>query len=92
MRKIPLLIESEIKFPETDQALEEPNGLLAAGGSLSKETLLSAYKNGIFPWFENNSPIHVNGEGFTASSASDYPPMPKGVCTGKPMHFISARC
>ena len=49
MRKIPLLIESAIEFPEADQALEEPNGLLAAGGSLSKETLLSAYKNGIFP-------------------------------------------
>ena len=57
MRKIPLLIGSAIKFPETNQALEDPNGLLAAGGSLNKETLLNAYKNGIFPWFEDNSPI-----------------------------------
>ena len=57
MRKIPLLIESAIEFPETDQALEEPNGLLAAGGSLSKETLLSAYKNGIFPWFESDDDL-----------------------------------
>ena len=57
MRKIPLLIGSAIKFPQTNQALEDPNGLLAAGGSLSEETLLDAYKNGIFPWFEDNSPI-----------------------------------
>ena len=59
MRKIPLLIGSAIKFPETNQALEDPNGLLAAGGSLNKETLLDAYKNGIFPWFEDNSPIEI---------------------------------
>ena len=48
---------TSIKFPETSQALEDPNGLLAAGGTLSKETLLSAYQSGIFPWFEENSPI-----------------------------------
>ena len=48
---------TSIKFPETSQALEDPNGLLAAGGTLSKETLLSAYQSGIFPWFEDNSPI-----------------------------------
>ena len=57
MGKIPKLIGTSIKFPETSQALEDPNGLLAAGGSLSKETLLSAYEKGIFPWFEDNSPI-----------------------------------
>ena len=57
MRKIPLLVGSAIKFPSTNQALEDPNGLLAAGGSLTKETLLAAYKNGIFPWFEDHSPI-----------------------------------
>ena len=48
---------TSIKFPETSQALEDPNGLLAAGGTLDKETLLSAYQSGIFPWFEDNSPI-----------------------------------
>ena len=48
---------TSIKFPETSQALDDPNGLLAAGGTLSKETLLSAYQSGIFPWFEDNSPI-----------------------------------
>ena len=57
MGKIPTLTGTSIKFPETSQALEDPNGLLAAGGTLSKETLLSAYQSGIFPWFEDNSPI-----------------------------------
>ncbi len=57
MGKIPTLMGTSIKFPETSQALEDPNGLLAAGGTLDKETLLSAYQSGIFPWFEDNSPI-----------------------------------
>jgi leucyl/phenylalanyl-tRNA--protein transferase len=57
MGKIPTLMDTSIKFPETSQALEDPNGLLAAGGTLDKETLLSAYQSGIFPWFEDNSPI-----------------------------------
>ncbi|MDO6431593.1 leucyl/phenylalanyl-tRNA--protein transferase [Flavitalea sp. BT771] len=33
-------------------ALAEPDGLLAIGGDLSKERLLLAYRNGIFPWYE----------------------------------------
>ena len=45
------------EFPNTDAALEEPNGLLAAGGDLSPERLLSAYRQGIFPWFSDNQPI-----------------------------------
>lgn len=45
------------KFPDTEQALIEPNGLLAAGGSLEIDWLLTAYKNGIFPWFANDEPI-----------------------------------
>jgi leucyl/phenylalanyl-tRNA--protein transferase len=44
-------------FPEVDQALEEPNGLLAVGGDLSSERLLSAYRRGIFPWFSEGQPI-----------------------------------
>lgn len=44
-------------FPDTDSALEEPNGLLAAGGKLSTDWLLVAYRQGIFPWFSNNEPI-----------------------------------
>ncbi len=44
-------------FPDTSHALEEPNGLLAAGGKLSIDWLLVAYRQGIFPWFSKNEPI-----------------------------------
>lgn len=44
-------------FPHPDRALTEPNGLLAAGGDLSLERLLRAYREGIFPWYEAGQPI-----------------------------------
>jgi len=44
-------------FPPTNQALSEPNGLLAHGGDLSPETLLIAYAQGIFPWFTERQEI-----------------------------------
>ena len=44
-------------FPDTRCALSEPSGLLAAGGRLSVEWLLVAYRQGIFPWFGDNEPI-----------------------------------
>ena len=37
-------------FPPVEQALVEPNGLLAVGGDLSPGRLLDAYRRGIFPW------------------------------------------
>ncbi len=45
----------EVAFP--DVALSEPDGLLAVGGDLRPERLLSAYALGIFPWFDASSPI-----------------------------------
>jgi len=44
-------------FPPPELALEEPNGLLAAGGDLSAPRLLAAYAQGIFPWFSAEDPI-----------------------------------
>lgn len=44
-------------FPPTSRALADPDGLLAAGGDLSPERLLAAYRRGIFPWFDDNQPI-----------------------------------
>ena len=44
-------------FPIVSRALQEPNGLLAAGGDLSEARLLYAYRHGIFPWYENGQPI-----------------------------------
>ena len=45
------------KFPDPAYALEEPNGLLAAGGDLSPARLLNAYRQGIFPWYSDGQPI-----------------------------------
>ncbi|MCS6785651.1 MAG: leucyl/phenylalanyl-tRNA--protein transferase [Thiobacillaceae bacterium] len=44
-------------FPPVEQALAEPNGLLAAGADLSPARLLTAYRLGIFPWFNPGEPI-----------------------------------
>lgn len=44
-------------FPDTASVLAEPAGLLAAGGSLDVDWLLVAYRQGIFPWFDENEPI-----------------------------------
>jgi leucyl/phenylalanyl-tRNA---protein transferase len=44
-------------FPPVDAALDEPNGLIAAGGDLSPQRLLDAYRHGIFPWFGEGDPI-----------------------------------
>ncbi|SHG84085.1 leucyl/phenylalanyl-tRNA--protein transferase [Ferrimonas marina] len=44
-------------FPPPQQALQEPNGLLAIGGDLSPKRLVRAYRNGIFPWFNDGDPI-----------------------------------
>ena len=43
-------------FPPLERALREPNGLLAAGGDLSAERLLAAYRHGCFPWFQEGQP------------------------------------
>ena len=44
-------------FPPLSRALLEPNGLLAAGGELSAERLIDAYRNGIFPWYSADQPL-----------------------------------
>jgi leucyl/phenylalanyl-tRNA--protein transferase len=44
-------------FPRIETALEEPKGLLAVGGCLSVERLMNAYRQGIFPWFNEGEPI-----------------------------------
>jgi leucyl/phenylalanyl-tRNA--protein transferase len=44
-------------FPPAEQALEDPPGLLAAGGDLSPGRLLAAYRRGIFPWYSPGQPV-----------------------------------
>lgn len=44
-------------LPPIEQALDEPNGLLAAGGDLTPRRLIAAYRRGVFPWFAAGQPI-----------------------------------
>ena len=44
-------------FPPLAGAARRPNGLLAAGGGLSPDRLLDAYRRGIFPWFDRDDPV-----------------------------------
>lgn len=48
------ILDDDLWFPPVEDAL--PDGLLAAGGNLSAERLLLAYRNGIFPWFNDDEP------------------------------------
>lgn len=48
-------LSADLYFPPVTQSSAE--GILAVGGDLSVDRLILAYKNGIFPWFDNNEPI-----------------------------------
>ena len=55
MSRVPFLdrLQPDV-FPPVQSALEYPDGLLAAGGDLSPERLLAAYRRGIFPWYSGD--------------------------------------
>ena len=42
-------------FPPLEAA--SPEGLLAVGGDLNPDRLLSAYRQGIFPWYSDDQPV-----------------------------------
>ncbi len=46
------ILEDDLSFPPVH--LAEPDGLLAIGGDLTKDRILTAYKLGIFPWYEGD--------------------------------------
>lgn len=50
-------LDGDTPFPPVSGALEDPNGLLAAGGDLSIPRLLDAYRHGIFPWYSAGQPL-----------------------------------
>ncbi len=52
-----LLDADSPRFPNANSAAEEPDGLLAVGGNLNPLTLLAAYRQGIFPWYQDDDPI-----------------------------------
>ncbi|MFN3298934.1 MAG: leucyl/phenylalanyl-tRNA--protein transferase [Sediminibacterium sp.] len=49
------ILSSTIWFPPIEDAFED--GLLAIGGDLSPERLILAYRKGIFPWYEGETPL-----------------------------------
>jgi len=55
--ELPFLLNDKCVFPDTEYALQSPNGLLAVGGDLSPQRLIAAYRNGIFPWYSEPDPI-----------------------------------
>lgn len=50
------LAAEDFSFPRPELALRDPNGLLAIGGDLHPDRLINAYRNGIFPWFSEDTP------------------------------------
>ena len=51
------LKRDSLTFPPLANAMREPNGLLAAGGDLSADRLVQAYRHGCFPWFSEGQTI-----------------------------------
>lgn len=49
-------LDERVIFPHP--SLAEEYGLLAIGGDLSPERIITAYVNGIFPWYSQGEPIH----------------------------------
>lgn len=58
-RTLPVLLVADpgAPFPDPATALREPDGLLAVGGDLAPARLLTAYANGIFPWYSDGQPL-----------------------------------
>lgn len=50
-------LDVDTPFPPLEAALAEPNGLLAAGGDLSPQRLVDAYRRGIYPWYSEGQPV-----------------------------------
>jgi len=57
MPQIPWLEDNNFKFPDASTALTEPDGLLAVSEQLTPELVITAYKQGIFPWYSEGQPV-----------------------------------
>jgi len=55
MRKLYSLNQKHCGFPDPNHA--DRDGLIAFGGDLSPKRILSAYSQGIFPWYSPGEPI-----------------------------------
>ena len=57
MSQILWLEDTNFTFPNVCNALDEPDGLLAASERLTAELVIEAYKKGIFPWYSEQQPV-----------------------------------
>lgn len=48
-------LNSSLWFPPVSEAMED--GLLAMGGDVSTDRLVLAYRKGIFPWYDGETPL-----------------------------------
>lgn len=46
-----------VMWSDIDLERADEDGLIAIGGDLEPDTLLDAYRHGIFPWYDEDSPI-----------------------------------
>jgi len=51
------LEQNNFRFPDVEDALLEPNGLLAASLTLNPGLVVDAYEQGIFPWYSEDQPV-----------------------------------
>lgn len=49
--------EPKINFPKPGTVTEAHPGVVAAGGNLNPENVIRAYKQGLFPWYNDEEPI-----------------------------------
>ena len=49
------ILDDKLWFPPPQKAMED--GLLAIGGDISVARLLLAYRSGIFPWYNDDTPL-----------------------------------
>lgn len=57
MSQIGWLEDTHFKFPDVDNALTEPDGLLAASEKITPALVIEAYQQGIFPWYSDGQPV-----------------------------------
>lgn len=85
------LSTEDVIFPPIDQALEEPDGLLAMGGDLSCNRIINAYRHAIFPWFSRGQPILWWSPSYRATITANLCHISKSMkrCIRKQAHQIS---
>jgi leucyl/phenylalanyl-tRNA---protein transferase len=77
---ISILPKNKYCFPPVESA--DSDGLLAIGGDLSPERLVSAYRSGIFPWYSENTEMNWLG-----SKILWWSPNPRFVLYPKKIHI-----